>query len=80
MFTKWLSSLRSKLKYSFFFFKASMCAHYHVKPLEKENVSLQSSLERNTSNFTNILLLDVNFGNLNVKLHILIISFMFAEF
>jgi len=41
-----------------------------------ENVSLQISLERYSSNSSYIFLLDVNFENLTIRLHIFIISSM----
>ena len=47
---------------------------------KRENVSIQTSLEINPSNFSHIFLLDVNFENLTIGLHALIIPFMFAKF
>lgn len=46
----------------------------------KEKVSLQTILERNPSNFFFIFLLDVNFKNLTVELHVFIISSILAKF
>ena len=43
-------------------------------------VSLQTSLEKNPTNFSFIFILSVNFENLTVKLHVLIISFMLTKF
>ena len=45
-----------------------------------EKVSLQTNLERNLPNFFFIILLDMNFESLTVKLHVLIISSMLAKF
>ena len=41
---------------------------------------LQTSLERNFTNSLYIFILSVNFKNLTVKLHVLIIFFMLAKF
>ena len=43
-------------------------------------VSLQTSLERNPTNSLYIFILSVNFENLTVRLHILIISLMLTKF
>jgi len=47
---------------------------------KRENVSIQTSLEINPSNFSHIFLLDINFENLIIELHALIIPFIFAKF
>ena len=47
---------------------------------KRENVSIQTSLKINPSNFSHIFLLDVNFENLTIGLHALIIPFMFTKF
>ena len=57
-----------------------MCAHCHVMPLGRKKISVRTSLKRNPPNSVNIILLDVNFENLNVELRVLIISSMFAKF
>ena len=46
----------------------------------KEKVFLQTILERNPSNSFYIFLLDVDFKNLTVELHILIIFSILAKF
>ena len=46
----------------------------------KEKVFFQIILERNPSNSFYIFLLDVDFENLTVELHILIIFFILAKF
>ena len=46
----------------------------------EKGFSLQTSLEKNLSNFADMFLLGVNFENLTIGLHILIISFMLAKF
>ena len=43
-------------------------------------VFLQTSLEKNSTNFSYISILNVNFENLTIRLHILIIFFMLAKF
>ena len=43
-------------------------------------VSLQTNLEKNSTNFLYIFILSVNFENLTVGLHVLIISFILAKF
>ena len=43
-------------------------------------VSLQISLEKNPKNSSYIFILNVNFKNLTIGLHILIISFMLSNF
>ena len=57
-----------------------MCARCHVTLIERKKIYLQISLERNPSNSANNFILDVNFENLNVGLHVLIISSIFAKF
>ena len=42
-------------------------------------VSLQTSLERNSTNSPYISILSVNFENLTVRLHVLIIFFMHVK-
>ena len=49
-------------------------------PNNMDKVSLQTGLERNLSNFSYIFLLDVNFENLTIGLHALVISFILAKF
>ena len=51
-----------------------------VRAYMLNKVSLQISLERNFSNSLYIFILGMNFENLTVKLHVLIISFMLAKF
>ena len=46
----------------------------------KEKVFLQTILERNPSNSFYIFLLDVDFENITVELHVLIISFILTKF
>ena len=46
----------------------------------KEKVFLQTILERNPSNSFYIFLLDVDFENIIIELHVLIISFILAKF
>ena len=43
-------------------------------------VSLQTSLERNPTNSSYIFILNVNFENLTVKLHVFITSLILAKF
>ena len=43
-------------------------------------VSLQTSLKRNSTNFSYISILSVNFENLTVKLHVVTIFFMHVKF
>ena len=43
-------------------------------------VSLQTNLERNSSNFTYISLLDVNFENLTVEFHVIYVLNMRIKF
>ena len=43
-------------------------------------VSLQTNLEKNPSKSSYVFILTVNFENLTVRLHILIISFILAKF
>ena len=43
-------------------------------------VSLQTNLEKNSTNSLYIFILSVNFENLTVRLHVLIISFILAKF
>ena len=45
-----------------------------------DKVSLQTGLERNFSNFSYIFLLDVNFENLTVGLHVLYVLNMHIKF
>ena len=52
----------------------------HLNYMSWENVSFQTNLEKNPSNSSYIFLLDVNFENLIIELHVFIISFMFAKF
>ena len=47
---------------------------------KRENVSIQTNLKRNPSNFSNLFLLDVNFENLTIELYALIIPSIFAKF
>ena len=47
---------------------------------KKNKVSLQTNLEKNLLNLSYTFILNVNFENLTVGLHILIISFMLAKF
>ena len=49
------------------------------KKKKLEKVFLQTNLERNLSNFSYIPLLYVNFENITVELHILIIFSIFAK-
>ena len=49
-------------------------------PLLVNKVSLQISLERNPTNFSYIFKLSMNFENLTVRLHVIIIFFMLAKF
>ena len=51
-----------------------------MKYKRKNKVSLQISLERNSTNSSYIFILSVNFENLIVKLHVLIISLMLTKF
>ena len=46
----------------------------------EEQISLQISLKRNSSNSLYIFILSINFKNLIGRLNILIISFMFVKF
>ena len=46
----------------------------------EEQISLQISLKRNSSNSLYIFILSINFKNLIDRLNILIISFMFVKF
>ena len=48
--------------------------------LQSNKVYLQTSLERNFRNFSYVFILSVNFKNLTVRLHILIIFFMHVKF
>ena len=43
-------------------------------------VSLQTSLEKSPTNSSYIFILNMNFENLIVELHVLIISFILANF
>ena len=45
-----------------------------------EKVSLQTSLEKNSLNFADIFLLDVNFENLIIQLYVFIIFSILAKF
>ena len=49
-------------------------------PNNMDKVSLQTGLERNLSNFSYIFLLDVNFENLTVGLHVLYVLNMHITF
>ena len=57
----------------FFFF-------WIVKWLKWNKVSFEISLEKNSTNFSYIFILSVNFKNLIVKLYVFIIFFIFAKF
>ena len=48
--------------------------------IEKNKVSLQISLKRNSTNYSYISILSVNFENLIVRLHVLIIFFLHVKF
>ena len=48
--------------------------------LTRKKVPLQTSLQKNSSNSSYILRLYVNFENLTIELHVLIISFILAKF
>ena len=48
--------------------------------LVKNKVSLQTSLERNPTNSSYIFILNVNFENLTVRLHVLITSLILTKF
>ena len=56
------------------------CWLYSSDDLLKNKVSLQTSLERTATNSLYIFIFSVNFENLNVRLHVLIISKMFTKF
>ena len=49
-------------------------------PFKLENITPQISLEKNFLYSSYIILLDVNFENLIIELHVLIISSILAEF
>ena len=55
-------------------------ASWDFSYLLKNKVSLQTSLERNPSNFSYIFILSVNFENLTIGLQVLIISFVLTKF
>ena len=47
---------------------------------KRENVSIQTNLKRNPSNFSNLFLLDVNFENLTIEFHVLYILNTYVNF
>ena len=61
-------------KFKTTFLPSGMCVLFMNK------VSLQTSLERNFINLSYISILSVNFKNLTVRLHVLIIFFMHVKF
>ena len=46
----------------------------------KNKFSLQTNLERNSTNSSYIFILSVNFENLTIRLHVLITSLMLTKF
>ena len=51
-----------------------------IRPLYNNKVSLQINLEKNPTNSSYIFILSVNFENLIIRLHILIISLILTKF
>ena len=66
--------IEGKFKTSTTFLPSGVCVFFMNK------VSLQTSLERNSINLSYISILSVNFENLTVRLHVLIIFFMHVKF
>ena len=66
--------IEGKFKTSTTFLPSGVCVFLMNK------VSLQTSLERNSINLSYISILSVNFENLTVRLHVLIIFFMHVKF